>query len=108
MSESGGSGSANIASVTGRKSVSCAAAGVAKTPRTTAAMQDKALIMIASLSFFADRSISVMPYSWARPAARAAKEEHARDTKHASLGPVCGDAGNRLIRLRTRGVALPL
>src|SRR3989442_9371316 len=59
-----------MVSVTGRKSVICAAAGVAKTPRTAAAMQDEALIMIASPSFFADRWISVMPYSRVRLAAR--------------------------------------
>src|SRR5437899_9973065 len=70
MSQSAGSGLANIASVTGRKSAICAAAGVAKTPRKAAAMQDEALIMIASLSFFADRWISVMPYSRVRLAAR--------------------------------------
>src|SRR6266699_1270747 len=66
MSQSAGSGLANIASVTRRKSAICAAAGVAKTPRMAAWMQDEALIMIASLSFFADRWISVMPYSMAR------------------------------------------
>src|SRR5436309_12368677 len=74
MSQSAGSGLASIASVTGRKSVSfaaiCAAAVVAKTPRTAAAMQDEALIMIASPSYFADRWISVMPYSRVRLAAR--------------------------------------
>src|SRR6266568_7046858 len=50
MSQSAGSGLASTASVTGRKSAICAAAGVAKTPKTAAAMQDQALIMIASLS----------------------------------------------------------
>src|SRR6267378_501470 len=74
MSQSAGSGLANIASVTGRKSVSCAAicaaAVVAKTPRKAAAMQDEALIMTASLSFLADRWISVMPYSRVRLATR--------------------------------------
>src|SRR5712691_9923555 len=70
MSQSAGSGLANVASVTGRKSAICAAAGTAKTPRKTAAMQDEALIMIASLSFFAGDWISVMPYSRARLAAR--------------------------------------
>src|SRR5258705_1915056 len=54
MSQSAGSGWANTASVTGRKSVICAAicagAGVAKTARTTAAMQDQGLITIVSLS----------------------------------------------------------
>src|SRR3989454_10583257 len=70
MSQSAGSGLANIASVTGRKSVICAATVVAKTPRTAAAMQDEALIMIASPSSFADRWISVMPYSRVRLAAR--------------------------------------
>src|SRR5213592_3503128 len=74
MSQSAGSGLANTASVTGRKSAICAAAGAAKTPRTAAAMQDEALSMIASLSFFADRWISVMPYSKARRAAHAVTE----------------------------------
>src|SRR5438309_131529 len=50
MSQSAGSGLASTASVTGRKSAICAAAGAAKTPKTAAAMQDEALIMIASLS----------------------------------------------------------
>src|SRR6267143_243799 len=70
MSQSAGSGLANMASVTGRKSVSCAgicaAAVVAQTPRTAAAMQDEARIMTASLSFFAGGWISVMPYARAR------------------------------------------
>src|SRR6267143_7302898 len=70
MSQSAGSGFANMASVTGRKSVSCAAicavAVVPKTPRTAAAMQDEARIMTASLSFFAGGWISVMPYARAR------------------------------------------
>src|SRR6267378_5546894 len=73
MSQSAGSGLANIASVTGRKSGTCAAicaaAVVAKTPRTAAAMQHEALIMIASLSFFAGCWLSVMPYSRVRLAA---------------------------------------
>src|SRR5882762_7594154 len=69
MSQSAGSGLANVASVTGRKSAICAVAGVAKTPRTAAAMQDEALIMTASLSFFAGCWISVMPYSRVRLAA---------------------------------------
>src|SRR5258706_607716 len=54
MSQSAGSGLVNTASVTGRNSpacaVTCAGTGVAKTPRTTAAMQDQGLITIASLS----------------------------------------------------------
>src|SRR2546428_265342 len=104
MSQSAGSGLANIASVTGRKSVSCAAicaaAVVAKTPRTAAAMQDKALIMIASPSYFADGWISVMPYSMARLASHASGEEHASDTRRAPLGPAPGGAGNGRSRVR--------
>src|SRR6266487_3934225 len=100
MSQSAGSGLANIASVTGRKSAICAAAGVAKTPRKAAAMQDEGLIMIASLSFFADRWISVMPYSMARLASPREREKHASDTRRAPLGPAPGGAGNGRSRLR--------
>src|SRR2546427_4893256 len=74
MGRSAGSGLANTASGPGGKSVSCAeicaVAVVAKTPRAAAAMQDEALIMVASLSFFAGCWISVMPYSRARLATR--------------------------------------
>src|SRR6266516_7800135 len=50
MSQSAGSGLASTASVTGQTSADCAAAGVANTPKTAAAMQDEALSMFASLS----------------------------------------------------------
>src|SRR5882672_1069758 len=103
MSQSAGSGLANIASVTGRKSITCGAicaAAVAKTPRTAAAMQDEALIMIVSLSFFAEGWISVMPYSTVRPASHASGEEHASDTRRAPMGPAPGGAGSGRSRLR--------
>src|SRR5205814_9278387 len=48
-SQSAGSGLANVASVTGRNSAVCADACVASALRIAAAMQDVALIMIASL-----------------------------------------------------------
>src|SRR2546430_17093569 len=50
-SQSAGSGLANVDSVTGRKSAICADACDASALRTAAAMQDVALIMIASLVF---------------------------------------------------------
>jgi hypothetical protein len=51
MSQSAGSGLANIASVTGLKSAICAETCVARTLRTAAVTQDEILIVVASLSF---------------------------------------------------------